>query len=114
MSKAKELSKQKNKIMIDMNDFIIKYAENILDVSKNDLAEQIYEAAKEDIHGLDQLFNDNGYGRTTKYTDIAEGFLCNMYHSDPKEIEEEAQKLVTEAIEYLGKNAQSFNEWRAE
>ncbi|MCF6514706.1 hypothetical protein GSH19_00700 [Lactobacillus sp. S2-2] len=114
MSKAKELSKLRNNIIIDMNDFIIKYAENILDVSKNDLAEQIYEAAKDDVKGLDQLFNDNGYGRTTKYTDIAEGFLCNSNHVGPEEVETEAQKLVNEAIEYLGKNAQSFDQWRAE
>ena len=62
MSGKKIEIEAREKIVIDMNDFLITYAKTILGPVP-DLAQKIYAAGKNDITGLDQLFNDSGYGR---------------------------------------------------
>lgn len=97
-------------IIIDMNDFLITYAKTILGPVP-DLAQQVYAAGKNDITGLDQLFNDAGYGRKQKYAAIAQGFVCDFYHMDPADTKDDVTKLVKEAMRYLGKHPEQLNHW---
>ncbi|WP_429971474.1 hypothetical protein ACQW5G_02340 [Fructilactobacillus sp. Tb1] len=107
----KKLEKQaRQNIIIDMNDFLITYAKSILG-PKPDLAQKVYEAGKNDVDGLDKLFNDAGYGRKQKYEAIAQGFICDFYHIDPAKAKVDADKLAHEAMHYLGKHTEKFNRW---
>lgn len=97
-------------IIIDMNDFLITYAKTILGPVP-DLAQQVYAAGKDNLSGLDQLFNDAGYGRKQKYEAIAQGFVCNFYHVEPADTKDDVNKLTTEAMRYLGKHPEKLNHW---
>lgn len=114
MSKKKIERKQRQNIIIDMNDFIIKYAATMLGENKTNLAQQIYEAGKDNVKGLDKLFNDAGYGRKKQYENIAEGYVCNFYHVMPDQTKPEVDRLTKEAMNYLGSHADEFNRWREE
>ncbi|ANZ57831.1 hypothetical protein BGL34_03380 [Fructilactobacillus lindneri] len=113
MSKKKLERQEREKIAIDMNDFLIKYAESILG-PKPDLAQQLYEAGKNDLTGLDKLLEDDGYGRKNQYENLAQGFICDFYHIEPEDGQQEKAELAREAINYLGKNANKFNQWAEE
>ncbi|WP_395320416.1 hypothetical protein [Fructilactobacillus frigidiflavus] len=107
----KKIEKQaRQNIIIDMNDFLITYAKSILGPVP-DLAQQIYAEGKNDVTGLDQLFNDAGYGRKQKYQAIAQGFVCDFYHTAPEDTQAEVDKLVHEAMRYLGKHPEKLNQW---
>lgn len=105
MAKRKKIERQERaKVIIDMNDFLIKYAESILG-PKPDLAQQLYQAGKDEISGIDQLLQDDGFGRKDKYEDIATGFVYNFYQVDSATNKQVAKELVQEAIRDMGKNA---------
>ena len=110
MSGKKIEKEAREKIVIDMNDFLITYAKTILGPVP-DLAQKIYAAGKNDITGLDQLFNDSGYGRKQKYQAIAQGFVSDFYHTAPDNTKNDVDKLVHEAMQYLGKHSDQLNHW---
>lgn len=103
----------KREIMIDMNQFIVTYAATLLDPSEN-LSQQIYDAAKSDIIGMDKLFNDNGFGRKNKFFNIGEGFLRDYKGLDADQAKPQAEQLAKDAIDYLGKNVNFFETWRTD
>ncbi|WP_413628226.1 hypothetical protein R4B61_03330 [Fructilactobacillus vespulae] len=110
MSKRKIEHEERMKIIIDMNDFLITYAKSLFGDS-SDLAQKVYDAGKNDITGLDSLFNDSGYGRKERYYALAHGFVVDFYHEDPKAADEEANQITKEAMQYLGKHLNEFNTW---
>ncbi|USS86165.1 hypothetical protein [Fructilactobacillus cliffordii] len=110
MSKKKLERQEREKIVTDMNEFLITYAKSVLAKDSN-LAAQLYQAAKDDVTGLDGLFNDGGYGRKERYENIAQGFICNYYHIEPEDGNAEKQDLINEAVRYLGRHQDQLNRW---
>ncbi len=108
----KERQREKD-IMVDMCEFIVTYAATILDPAEN-VSQQVYEAAKDDLKKLDTLFRDNGFGRTNKFYDIGEGFLRDYRNLEGDEAQSEADRLAQDAIDYLGKHVDYFETWRTE
>ncbi|KRM69853.1 hypothetical protein [Apilactobacillus ozensis] len=106
--------KNREEIIIDMNDFLITYGASILGNDNKDIAQRVYEAGKNGLNNLDKLFKDNGFGRKEKYYDIGEGYISDLYHENPENITDEANKLAKEAMEYLGNNLDKFDHWKAE
>lgn len=102
----------KESVIVDMNDFLMEYGAKKLG-NREDLAEVIYNAAKDDIKGLDTLFKDNGEAREKIYKAVGEGFLSD-YEGDKSadQINEESKSLVHQAINYLGKNEKKMDDWK--
>lgn len=96
--------------MIDMDEFLIKYGNKTIPDQK-DLVKTLYETAQGGLEALDDLFQDNGFGRTENFLDVAKGFLVDYYNMDPKDTDREAEKLGQEAIVYLGKHLDDFIKW---
>ncbi|UQS86273.1 hypothetical protein MOO44_04945 [Nicoliella spurrieriana] len=112
--KTKIEREERQKAIVDMNSFLLTYAVNILPSGNGNIAGTVYDAMKNDLTGLDALFNDGGIGRTLKFTDIAAGCARNLYDLDPEAAEAEGQRITTEAVNYLGNNINSFNHWLSE
>ncbi|USS85730.1 hypothetical protein M3M35_03605 [Fructilactobacillus myrtifloralis] len=110
MSKKKLERQEREKIVTDMNEFLITYAKSILPANA-DLAAELYQAAQSDVTGLDQLFKDDGYGRKERYQNIAQGFICDYYHIEPEDSAAEQQALIDEAVRYLGHHQDQLNRW---
>lgn len=104
---------RKQDIIIDMDEFIVTYAATLLDPKKN-LSQIVYDAAKDDITKLDDLFKDNGFGRQNKFFNIGEGFVRDYDGLDAEEAKTRATQLANEAIDYLGKNTAYFERWRTD
>lgn len=96
--------------MIDMDEFLIKYGNKIIP-HQEDLVKTLYETASNGLEALDELFKDDGFGRTENFLDVAKGFLVDYYNMDPKDTDVEAEKLGREAIDYLGKHLDDFIKW---
>ncbi|PTM24053.1 hypothetical protein DA798_02195 [Lactobacillus sp. PFC-70] len=112
MAKKNE-KKARHDIIVDMNDFLMDYAATKLG-RQPDLAKQVATAGQPDLTGLDQLFNDHGVGRRTKYLELATGFLRDESDIDAnlaKDLTGESQQLAQEAIAYLGNHTQDFDRW---
>lgn len=111
---AKQTEKQaRHDIIVDMNDFLMDYAATKLGRQAG-LAQKVAAAGQADLTGLDQLFNDDGVGRRTKYLEVATGFLRDEADVDAAlkaDISGEAAQLAQEAIVYLGSHAQEFDRW---
>lgn len=107
LKKEREARKE---IIIDMNEFLIKYGNKKIPDQK-DLVQTLYQTAKSNLENLDELFGDNGYGRTENFLAVAEGFLVDYYNLAPDETEAKAEELAKEAIEYLGKHLDDFIKW---
>ncbi|MHA8263320.1 hypothetical protein ACYATO_06445 [Lactobacillaceae bacterium Melli_B3] len=112
--KKKTEREERRKAIIDMNDFLLTYAIDVLPDGTKDIAGTVYDAAKNNLNDLDALFNDGGLGRTLKYLDIAEGCARNLYDIQDAEAEQEAQRIGKEAVAYLGSHAKEFNHWLSE
>lgn len=116
MAKKSE-KKERQAIIIDMNDFLMDYAAIKLG-KQHDLAQRVSAAAKDDLTKLDELFKDNGIGRRTKYLDLAAGFLRDKAdaegESDNQNFDQESQQLGQEAMAYLASHAQDFDRWEDE
>ncbi|KRK96954.1 hypothetical protein FD04_GL001810 [Secundilactobacillus odoratitofui DSM 19909 = JCM 15043] len=99
-------------VIIDMNDFLLEYGTKKLG-HRDDLAEVIYQAAKDDLHGLDTLFKDQGEARQHVYEAVGEGFIAD-YFSDlsESEIAAKTDELALDAIKYLGKHEQELDAWK--
>ncbi|WP_282803543.1 hypothetical protein [Secundilactobacillus kimchicus] len=111
MTKQNE-SKTRHNVIIDMNDFILEYAARRLG-NKNDLAETVYNAAKNDLKGLDTLFNDQGEAREHVYTAVAEGFISDDQPAlDQAQAKQAADKMAVEAMGYLGSHLSDFDRWK--
>lgn len=99
-------------VIVDMNDFLLEYAAKKLG-NREDLAEVVYQAAKDDINGLDTLFKDNGEARKHIYEAVGAGFISDFYAGEtPEEVEKQADKLAIDAIHYLGRHEQQLDEWK--
>ncbi|USS88361.1 hypothetical protein M3M39_02475 [Fructilactobacillus hinvesii] len=110
MANKKLERQEREKIVTDMNEFLVTYAKSVLPADSN-LAKQLYDAAHQDVTGLDSLFNDGGYGRKERYENIAQGFICDYYHIEPENGAEEKKELVKEAVRYLGRHEDQLNRW---
>lgn len=102
----------KESVVVDMNDFLMEYGAKKLG-NRDDLAEVIYNAAKDDVKGLDTLFKDNGEARERIYKAIGQGFLSD-YESDKSadQIEQDSESLVHQALSYLGKHEKQLDDWK--
>ncbi len=102
----------KDSVIVDMNDFLMEYGAKKLG-NRDDLAEIIYNAAKDDVKGLDSLFKDGGEAREHIYKAVGEGFLSD-YESGTSadELDKESESLVQEAISYLGKHEKDLDDWK--
>ncbi|KRN29485.1 hypothetical protein IV38_GL000370 [Lactobacillus selangorensis] len=107
----KNEKKERHAAIVDMNDFMMNYAATKFPKEKNDLAEKIYAAGKDDVKGLDTLFNDQGLGRKQNYLEIAEGFLVDFYGMSAEEAAAEAPKMAQEAMQELGSHTKDFDDW---
>lgn len=102
----------KESVIVDMNDFLMDYGAKKLG-NRDDLAEVIYNAAKDDIKGLDTLFKDNGEAREHFYKAVGEGFLSDYDGSQSvEENEKKSESLVHEAIDYLGNHEKKMDDWK--
>ncbi|PWG00584.1 hypothetical protein DCM90_03920 [Levilactobacillus bambusae] len=102
-----------------MNDFLMDYAGRKFGRTPG-LAQRVYDAGKNDLTGLDTLFEDDGVGRRTKYLEIAAGNVRNMnderngVDSQPltdDNIRDRSQALAEEAMAYLGGHTTDFDRW---
>lgn len=102
----------KESVIVDMNDFLMEYGAKKLG-NRDDLAEVIYKAAKDDVKGLDTLFKDNGEARERIYKAIGQGFLSD-YESgkSAEQIDQDSESLVQQAIHYLGKHEKDLDNWK--
>jgi hypothetical protein len=101
----------KQGVIIDMNDFLIAYGAQKLG-KRSDLAEVIYNAAKQDLKGLDDLFKDNGNARQQVFEAVGEGFIADYFgDDDPDQRQKRADELTQEAISYLGAHLRDFDDW---
>lgn len=107
MKKEREARQE---VIIDMNEFLIKYGNKKFPKDLN-IVTTIYEAAKKGLDNLDVLFEDDGFGRTENFLAVAKGFLVDYYRMDPKDTDEKANALGEEAIAYLGKHLDEFIKW---
>lgn len=107
----KSESALRQNVIVDMNDFLLEYAAKKLG-NHDDLAEIVYNAAKDDLHGLDTLFKDNGEAREHIYTAVGEGFLSDYYGKLPEEMTQQADKLAADAIHYLGRHEAEMDDWK--
>lgn len=108
------MAKKKNyrqEVIIDMIDFLITYGASIIDRNQN-VSQIIFDAAKNDLTNLDDLFKDNGYGRTVKFYEIGKGCLHNSQNYDEETLVAESDKLAKEAVNYLGSHITEFEKWR--
>ena len=110
---ANNTRKQRDDIMIDMNEFLITYAASILGKGGN-VSQQVYDTAKDDINNLDTLFDDNGFGREEKFISVGEGYLRDSEHIDGDQLIEETGVLAQDALTYLGNHVGEFERWRTE
>lgn len=103
----------RQEIIIDMDEFIVTYAATLLDPNEN-LSKLVYDTAKEDITKWDDLFKDQGFGRKNKFLNIGRGYLRDALNLDAEEAEKQGDQLAKEAIEYLGKHTDFFENWRTD
>ncbi|WP_172187645.1 hypothetical protein [Lentilactobacillus kribbianus] len=105
--------KARNNIMIDMNEFLITYAATILTDTTN-VSQVVFDTAQADLTDLDDLLDDNGFGRQEKFFAIGEGYLRDSENIADDELKVEADQLAHEAIAYLGEHINDFEHWRTE
>ncbi|KRM36497.1 hypothetical protein FC83_GL002369 [Agrilactobacillus composti DSM 18527 = JCM 14202] len=110
MFKLKKEKEARKDTIVDMNESLIQYGSQKLP-QETHVVQKIYDTAKAGLENLDVLFNDNGFGRTENFLDVAKGFLVDFYDLDPKETDTKAAALAQEAIDYLGKNMNDFIKW---
>lgn len=95
-----------------MNDFLLEYAAKKLG-NKDNLAEIVFEAGKDDLKGLDDLFKDQGEGRLKSYQAVGEGAISDEPSvTDQETAETRSEALTKEAMAYLGKHLQEFDSWK--
>lgn len=107
MKKEKEA---KHEAIVDMNEFLIKYGNQKLPEDRN-IVHTIYDAASKGLENLDDIFQDNGFGRTENFLDVAKGFIVDYYGEDPTKTDRKANELAKEAINYLGRHLDDFVKW---
>ncbi|MTV82050.1 hypothetical protein [Secundilactobacillus folii] len=108
----KSESALRQSVIVDMNDFLLEYASKKLG-NRNDIAEVVYQAAKDDLHGLDTLFKDQGEAREHIYKAVGEGFLSDFYANESQEeVAKQADKLALDAIHYLGHHEGELDDWK--
>lgn len=112
MRRKRYLKQEHKKAMIAMDDFLVTYGAQKLGANAKNLAQRIFKAGQRDLHGLDELFHDQGFGRKHKYYEIAEGFICDIYDIQLPEAQSKAQQLTKDAFKYLGNHAKAFNHWK--
>ncbi|UDM32283.1 hypothetical protein [Lentilactobacillus laojiaonis] len=98
-------------IIVDMDESLIDYGQTVLD-AKTNISQAIYDSAKNDINNLDKLFNDQGFGRQDKFYDIGVGYLKDFEPQNEQQLSQQSQLLAEEALEYLGKHTNEFENWR--
>lgn len=109
MTKAEKI--ERKKVLTDMNDFLLEYASKKLGNSET-LAKQVYEAGKDDLTGLDKLFDDDGFGRKEQFIAVGMGILRDTTHDDPDQAELDGEKLAKEAMAYLGRHIDELQYWK--
>ncbi len=110
---ANKEKQMRQEVIIDMNEFLVTYAATILDPKKN-ISQIVYNTGKDDLTKLDDLFKDNGFGRTNKFVNIGEGFLVDAEHTVEDAVKDEAQRLAKDAMSYLGSHIDFFETWRTD
>lgn len=113
MNMANKSKKQREDIMIDMNEFLITYADSILGSNEN-VSQRVYDTAKEDLNSLDTLFDDDGFGRQEKFVAIGEGYLRDSEQISGDQLIAETGVLTQDALNYLGNHIDQFEHWRTE
>ena len=109
---AESKNERKHQVIVDMNDFLLEYAAKKIG-NKDDLAEIVYKAGKDDLKGLDDLFKDQGEGRLKSYLAVGEGAISDEPSvTDQETAESRAETLTKEAMAYLGKHLQEFDTWK--
>ncbi|QBP17769.1 hypothetical protein [Acetilactobacillus jinshanensis] len=111
MFKKRYEKKEDKKAIIDIDNFIVTYGEQVLG-SRPDLTQTIYKACKGNLKGLDKLFKDQGFGRIHKFVEIAQGYVSDMYELDGKAAEPKVNFIIHQAIAYLGSHAKDLNKWK--
>ncbi|WP_140936356.1 hypothetical protein [Apilactobacillus micheneri] len=111
MTKKKILNMEE-KIIHDMDDFLVEYGAKKLG-NDVDVANKIYETGKSNIKNLDNLFNDQGFGRTEKFYNIGVGYLNDVYDHNSEIVNQKAPEIAKKAFNYLGKNEQALDAWEA-
>ncbi|UQS84418.1 hypothetical protein MOO46_03960 [Apilactobacillus apisilvae] len=107
---GKKIRNMESTIIHDMDDFLVEYGNKKLSNDKN-VAKDIYNAGKNDLKGLDSLFNDQGFGRNEKFYNIGVGYLNDVYDHDTKVVNEKAPIIAKKAFNYLGNNEPQLNSW---
>jgi hypothetical protein len=111
MAKKKE-REARHSAIVDMNDFLFNYAHKTLPETKlTDLTSTLVNATKGGIHGLDDLFHDNGIGREDNFYAIGLGFVKDFYDLDGEQAKQETDKLAQEALAYLANHGNDFVRW---
>lgn len=97
-------------VLVDMNEDLISYAAGRLPHDA-DLAKTLVEATKSGLQGLDDLFKDNGVGRTENFLAIGEGYLVDRYELSGEELNQETEKFAHAALHLLATHEQQYDRW---